>query len=99
LVWENKGTLFLTDVVLSIRQVRPRKLPRAEAGARKRKMATARQAARRCRLHQAEKDADTRAKRGKGKEKTEEEEEVVELELGDVKASDGGLVEVADPSL
>jgi len=35
LVWENKAILFLTDVVFSIRQVRPQKLPRAEAGARK----------------------------------------------------------------
>jgi hypothetical protein len=50
LVWENKAILFLTDVVLSIRQVRPQKLPRAEAGARKRKMAAARQKMRRCRL-------------------------------------------------
>jgi hypothetical protein len=41
LVWENKAILFLTDVVLSIRQVRLQKLPRAEAGARKRKMAAA----------------------------------------------------------
>ena len=41
LVGENKAILFLTDVVLSIRQMRPQKLPRAEAGARKRKMAAA----------------------------------------------------------
>jgi hypothetical protein len=33
-VWENKAILFLTDVVLPIRQVRPQILPRAEAGAR-----------------------------------------------------------------
>jgi hypothetical protein len=35
-VWENKAILFLTDVVLSMRQMRPQKLPRAEACARKR---------------------------------------------------------------
>jgi hypothetical protein len=59
LVWEKKAILFLTDAVLSIRQVRPQKLPRAEADARKRKMAAARQATRRCRLRQtqAERDA------------------------------------------
>ena len=33
-MWENKAILFLTDVVLPIRQVRPQILPRAEAGAR-----------------------------------------------------------------
>jgi hypothetical protein len=37
LVWENKAILFLTGVVLSMRQVRAEKLPRAEAGARQRK--------------------------------------------------------------
>jgi hypothetical protein len=41
-VWKNKAILFLTDVVLSIRQVRLQKLPRAEAGTRKRKMTAAR---------------------------------------------------------
>ena len=84
-MWENKAILFLTDVVLSMRQVRPQKLPHAEAGARKRKRAARRQAARRCRLRQVEKDADGRAEGGKGKEKTEEEE----LELEDVEASEG----------
>ena len=98
MVWENKAILFLTDVVLSIRQVRPQKLPRAEACARKRKMAAARQAARRCRLRQAEKDAGAQAEKGNGKEKTGEEEEE-ELELEDVEASEGDLIEVADPAL
>ena len=42
LVWENKAILFLTDIVFAIRQARPQKLPRAEAAARKRKMAAAR---------------------------------------------------------
>jgi hypothetical protein len=46
-VWENKAILFLTNVVLSIWQVRLQKLPRAEAGVRKRKMAAAHQALRR----------------------------------------------------
>jgi hypothetical protein len=66
--------LFLTDVVLSMWQIRPQKLSRAEAGARKRKMAAARQTAQRCRLRQAEKDAGARTEGGKGIEKTEEEE-------------------------
>jgi hypothetical protein len=85
-VWENKAILFLTDVVLSIRQVRPQKLPRAEAGARKRKMAAVRQATRRCRLRhaQAEKDAGARAE-----EETEEKEE-----LEDAEASESDPVEV-----
>jgi len=76
-VWEKKAILFLTDVVLSIRQVRPQKLPRAEAGARKRKMAAARQATRRCRLRQAqaEKDAGARAV-----EETDEKEELEDAE-------------------
>ena len=99
LVWENKAILFLTDVVLSIRQMRPQKLPRAEDGARKRKMAAARQAARRSRLRQAEKDGGARAEGGKGKEKMEENEDEEELELEDVEASEGDLVEVTDPSL
>jgi hypothetical protein len=98
-VWENKAILFLTDVVLSMRQVRPQKLPGTEDGARKRKMAAARQAAGRYRLRQAEKDTGARAEGGKGKEKTEEGEEVEELELEDVEASESGLVEVASPSL
>ena len=70
--------LFLTDVVLSIRQVRPQKLPRAEAGARKRKMAAARQATRRCRLRQAqaERDAGTRA----AVEEIDEKEELEDAE-------------------
>src|SRR5207248_3161023 len=75
LVWENKAILFLTDVVLAMRQVRPQKLPRAEAGVRKRKMAAARQAARRTRLRRAEKDAGAQTGGGKGKKKEEEEEE------------------------
>jgi hypothetical protein len=107
-VWENKAILFLTDVVLSMRQVRPQKLPRAEAIARKRKMAAARQTARRCRLRQAEKEAGGRAEGRKEKEKTEEAEAVAEeavevvveeLELEDVGASEGDLVEVTNPSL
>jgi hypothetical protein len=61
LVWESKAILFLTDVVLPIRQVRPQKLPRPEAGARKRKMAAARQATRRCRLRQAQAQAENDA--------------------------------------
>ena len=52
--------------------MRPQKLPHAEAGARKRKMAAARQAARWSRLRQAEKDAGARAEGGKGKERMEE---------------------------
>jgi hypothetical protein len=55
LVWEKKAILFLTDVVLSIRQIRPQKIPRAETGARKRKMAAARQATRRCRRRKKKK--------------------------------------------
>jgi hypothetical protein len=90
-VWENKATLFLTEVVLSIRQVRPQKLPRAEAGARKRKMAAARQATRRCRLRQvqtqAEKDAGALA--AAVAEELEEKEE-----LEDAEASEGDPVEV-----
>ena len=66
LVWESKAILFLTDVVLPIRQVRPQKLPRAEAGARKRKMAAARQATRRCRLRQAQAQAERRRRRAGG---------------------------------
>jgi hypothetical protein len=46
------------------------------------------------RLRQAEKDAGARAEEGEGKEKTEEAEE-----LEDVEASEGDLVEAADPSL
>ena len=76
-MWENKAILFLTDVVLPMRQVRPQKLPRAEAGVRKRKMAAARQAARRTRLRRAEKDAGAQTGGGKGKEKEEEEKAVV----------------------
>ena len=60
-MWESKAILFLTDVVLPIRQVRPQKLPRAEAGTRKRKMAAARQATRRCRLRQAQAQAENDA--------------------------------------
>lgn len=89
-MWENKAILFLTDVVLSIRQMRPQKLPRAEAGMRKRKMAAARQAARRTRLRQAEKDAGAWTEEGKGKEKEEEEE------LEDAKASEGDCIEVVN---
>jgi hypothetical protein len=94
LVWENKAILFLTDVVLSMRQVRPQKLLRAEAGARKRKMTAARQTAPRCRLRQVEKDDGARAEGGKRKEKTEEEVMIGELELEDVEASEGDLAEV-----
>jgi hypothetical protein len=88
--------------------VRPQKLPRAEAIARKRKMAAARQAARRCRLRQVENEAGGPAEGGKGKEKTEEEEaaaeavtEEIEEELGleDVEASEGDLVEVINSYL
>ena len=69
-MWENKAILFLTDAVLSIRQVRPQKPPRAEAGARKRKIeagarkrkiAAARQATRRCHLRQAQAEKDAGA--------------------------------------
>ena len=42
MVWENKATLFLTDVVPSMRYVSPEKLPSTEAYARKRKMTAAR---------------------------------------------------------
>jgi hypothetical protein len=95
-VWESKAILFLTDVVLPIRQVRPQKLPRGEAGVRKRKMAAARQAARRCRLRQAQRDAGAPAEeeKEKGKEGTAtDEEEVEEVEASD----DDDLVKVADP--
>ena len=91
LVWENKATLFLTEVVLSIRQVRPQKLPRAEAGARKRKMAAARQATRRCRLRQAQAQAekDAGALAAAVAEELEEKEE-----QEDAEASEDDLVEV-----
>jgi hypothetical protein len=93
LVWENKAILFISDVVLSIRQLRPQKLPPAEAGARKRKMAAARQAARRSRLRQAEKDANTRAEEIKGKE------EMAEEESEDAETSEDEIVNVTNPSL
>jgi hypothetical protein len=92
------GLLMLLCVV-GFPQLRPQKLPRAKAGARKRKMAAARQAARRSRLRQAEKDGGARAEGGKGKEKMEGNEDEEELELEDVEASEGDLVEVTDPSL
>jgi hypothetical protein len=71
--------------------VRPQKLPRAEAGVRKRKMAAVRQAVRRTRLCQAEKDTGVQTERGKGKGKEKEEEE---KELEDAEALEGDLVEV-----
>ena len=82
LVWERKAILFLTDVVLSIRQVRPQKIPRAEAGARKRKMAAARQATRRRRLRQAQAERDAGAPPATEKEEKEEEEEEEVVDLG-----------------
>ena len=95
LVWERKAILFLTDVVLSIRQVRPQKIPRAEAGARKRKMAAARQATRRRRLRQAQAERDAGAPPATEKEEKEEEEE----ELEDAEASESDPVEVVDLGL
>jgi hypothetical protein len=89
LVWEKKTILFLIDAVLSIRQVRPQKLPRAEAGARKRKITATRQATRRCRLRQAERDA--------GAPPPAEKEEKKELE--DAEASESDPVEVVDLGL
>jgi len=79
--------LFLTDIVLSLRQARPQKLPRAEPGARKRKIAAAQQAARRYRLRQAEGKG-----KGKGKTKNENEKEkkkviIKESELENVEAT------------
>jgi hypothetical protein len=47
LVWENKAILFISDVVLQIRCVKPTKRSRQEAGRHKRKLAAARQLARR----------------------------------------------------
>jgi hypothetical protein len=82
LVWENKAVLFLTDVVLSIRQIRPQKLPRAETGARKRKMAAVRQATRRCRLRQAQ------AKNNAGARAVEETDEKEELKDAETPKSD-----------
>ena len=93
LVWEKKAILFLTDAVLSIRQVRPQKLPRAEASARKRKMAAARQATRRCRLRQAQ----AQAERDAGAPPAAEKEEKKELE--DAEASESDPVEVVDLGL
>ena len=93
LVWEKKAILFLTDAVLSIRQVRPQKLPRAEADARKRKMAAARQATRRCRLRQTQAERDAGAPAAAAEEKEEEEE------LEDAEASESDPVEVVDLGL
>jgi len=60
----------------------------------------ARQAARRCRPRQAEKDAGAQVegRERKGKDGGEEEEEE-ELELKEVEASEGELVKIADSSL
>jgi hypothetical protein len=91
LVWEGKAILFLTEVVFSIRQVRPQKLPRAEAGVRKRKMTAARQATRRCRLRQAQAEKDAGAAPPPAEAAEEEEEEEEELE--DVEASESDPVE------
>ena len=96
LVWEKKAVLFLTDAVLSIRQVRPQKLPRAEAGARKRKMAAARQATRRCRLRQAQPERDAGAPPAAPAPAEEKEEEE---ELEDAEASESDPVEVANLGL
>jgi hypothetical protein len=94
LVWEKKAILFLTDAVLSIRQVRPQKLPRAEADARKRKMAAARQARRRCRLRQTQAERDASAPAAAAAEEKEEEEA-----LEDAEASESDPVEVVDLGL
>ena len=85
-MWESKAILFLTDVVLPIRQVRPQKLPRIEAGARKRKMAAARQATRRCRLRQTQ--AQAQAENGAGARAVEETDEKEELEDAETPESD-----------
>jgi len=90
LVWEQKAILFLTDAVLSIRKVRPQKLPRAEAVAMKRKMAATRQATRRCRLRQA------KAGRDAGAPPAAEEDIEEKEELEDAEASESDPVEVVE---
>jgi hypothetical protein len=99
-MWEKKAILFLTEVVLSIRQMRPQKLARSEAGVRKRKMAAARQAARRTRLRQAEKDAGAQTEgKEEDDEDDEDDEDAYDDALKDAETSEDNLVKVTRPSL
>jgi hypothetical protein len=85
------------EVVFSIWQVRPQKLPRAEAGARKDGGASGSAAV------PPPPGGERRWRAGGGRERKGkdggEEEEEEELELKDVEASEGDLVKIADSSL
>ena len=81
MAWENKTTLFLADVVLSMRQVRLQKLPPAEASA---PVPPAPGRERRWRA----------GGRNERKEKAEKNRIVVnELKLKNVEASKGDVIE------